>query len=251
MLTAKQLLVTFYSFKGSNAKKKVIDTYNAYASKHGKSKSNYNSAWCSETLSAAFIKANAVNYIGGIAQDTGTHVKHFKALGIWKGGHSRTPNPGDVAIFQDKNGKPNHTEIVFSVNTSKGTFVAISGNYLGGVGLRTRKIHGSNIHGYGCPKYDNYKTVTPSIVWNVMSGKYGKGASIGTTRYNKLALEGYDPNAVQTKINWVINIAKAIKNGDAWAKEQYGNNEKRRKALGSWYNAVQKQINVLYGIDKW
>ena len=84
-----------------------------------------------------------------------------------------------------------------------------------------------------------------------MMGLYGKGATIGTTRYNKLALEGYDPDAVQAKINWVINTAQAIKDGQPWAKEHYGNDEKREKALGSWYPIVQKQINVLYGIDKW
>ena len=251
MLTPKQLLVTMYQFRGVGAKTKVRKVYNDYAEKHGKNKMSSDSAWCSETVSASFIKTNGLNFIGGLAGDSNTFIRHFKAIGIWKNGHDRIPNPGDIAIFQDKNGKPNHTEIVFSVNKSKGTFQAISGNYLGNVGLRTRNIHGSNIHGYGCPKYSDYKTVTPAIVQKVMMGLYGKGATIGTTRYNKLALEGYDPDAVQTKINWVINTAQAIKDGKEWAKEHYGNDEKREKALGSWYPVVQKQINVLYGIDKW
>ena len=61
----------------------------------------------------------------------------------------------------------------------------------------------------------------------------------------------FDADAVQTKINWVINTAQSIKDGQPWAKEHYGNDEKREKALGSWYPVVQKQINVLYGIEKW
>ena len=81
----------------------------------------------------------------------------------------------------------------------------------------------------------------------VLKGKYGKGAKIGTTRYDQLAMSGYDPDAVQAKINWVINTAQNIKNG----KSNYGNDDERRQKLGIWYDVVQKQINVLYGIDKW
>lgn len=250
MITPKQLLTVFYSFKGMNAKKKVKQVYNDYAKKHNKPTSSPSSAWCSETVSAAFIKLNAIDLIGGIAQNSGSHVKHFKKLGIWKQGHARIPNPGDILI-RGKNGSPYHSEIVFSVNEKKGTLVAISGNYLGNVGLRTRKIHDSNTFGYGCPNYGDYNVVTPSIVSKILKGDYGKGSKIGTTRYDKLALNGYDPDEVQEKINWVLKTAKAIKDGDSWAITLYGNDEKRKKALGKWYNVVQKQINVLYGIDKW
>ena len=249
-VTAKQLLTIFYSLKGSGAKNRVKDIYNEYASKHGKSKTD-GKAWCSESVSAAFIKANATNLINGIAQTAGSHVDHFKKLGIWHGGHNRTPKVGDVVIFQDRHGKPNHTEMVFAVNEKKGTFTGLSGNYLGGIGLRTRKIHSSGIHGYGSPRYGNYKPVTTTLIESVMKGKYGTGSKVGTTRYNKLALEGYDPDLVQNKINWVIDTAKAIKNGNPEAVKKYGNDQQRRDALGAWYDIVQKQINVLYGIDKW
>ena len=60
-------------------------------------------------------------------------------------------------------------------------------------------------------------------------------------------MSGYDPDAVQAKINWVVNTAQNIKNG----KSNYGNDDERRQKLGIWYDVVQKQINVLYGIDKW
>jgi len=245
-VTPKLILTIIHSLKGSGAKQRVKEIYNTFASKHGKSKTD-GKAWCSETVSAGFIKANATELIGGIAQSSGDHKRHFKQLGIWKGGHDRVPNVGDIAIFQDSHGNPNHTEMVFSVNKSKGTFVALSGNYLGGIGFRTRKIHASNIHGYGCPKYNSYNTVTPTVVMNVLKGKYGKGAKIGTTRYDQLAMSGYDPDAVQAKINWVVNTAQNIKNG----KSNYGNDDERRQKLGIWYDVVQKQINVLYGIDKW
>lgn len=250
MLTPKQLLVIMYQFRGVNAKKNVKKTYNDYAEKHKKSKVSSNSAWCSETIAASFIKAGALGLIGGLARQSDTFVKQFKVIGIWKAGHDRIPKVGDILI-RGKNNDPYHSEVVFSVDEKKGTLKALSGNYLGNVGIRTRNIHDKLTYGYGSPKYDAYKIVTPSIVQKVMMGLYGKGATIGTTRYNKLALEGYDPDAVQAKINWVINTAQAIKDGQLWAKEHYGNDEKRKKALGSWYPIVQKQINVLYGIDKW
>jgi len=75
------------------------------------------------------------------------------------------------------------------------------------------------IHSYGCPKYNNYYIVTPKIVEAIFRNKYEKGSSIGTQRYNKLALDGYDPDTVQVKVNWVINTAKTIKNGDPEAKK--------------------------------
>lgn len=250
MLTPKQLLVIMYQFRGAGAKSKVKKVYNDYAEKHKKSKVSSNSAWCSETIAASFIKANALSLIGGLARQSDSFVRHFKALGIWKAGHDWTPKTGDILI-RGKNNDPYHSEVVLSVDEKKGTLKALSGNYLGNVGIRTRKIHDKNTFGYGYPKYDAYKTVTPSIVQKVMMGLYGKGATIGTPRYNKLALEGYDPDAVQAKINWVINTAQAIKDGKEWAKEHYGNDQKREKALGTWYPVVQKQINVLYGIDKW
>lgn len=250
MITAKELLVTFYSFRGINAKKKVKEIYNEYAKAHGKSTVSSGSAWCSETVSAAFIKLKATDLIGGIARDSSSHVKHFKKIGIWKAGHDRIPNPGDILV-RGKNGSPYHSEIVYSVDEKRGTLIAISGNYLGNVGLRTRKIHDSKTFGYGCPKYGDYKITTPDVVKNVLSGKYGKGSKIGTTRYNKLASEGFDPDSVQAKINWVIETAKDIKNGKPSAINTYGNDEQRKQALGKWYDVVQKQINVLYGIDKW
>lgn len=250
MITPKQFLVTMYSFKGINAKKKVKEVYNEYARKHNKSTISSSSAWCSETIAATFVKLNGLDLIGGLARQSDTFVKHFKKMGIWKQGHDRIPNPGDILI-RGKNNDPYHSEVVVSVNEKKGTLVALSGNYMNNVGLRTRKIHDSRTFGYGCPKYGDYNTVTPSIVSKILKGDYGKGSKMGTTRYDKLALSGYDPDEVQEKVNWVLKTAKAIKDGESWAVTLYGNDEKRKKALGKWYDTVQKQINVLYGIDKW
>ena len=118
MLTPKQLLVIMYQFRGTNAKKNVKKTYNDYAEKHKKDKVSNNSAWCSETIAASFIKAGALGLIGGLARQSDTFVKHFKAIGIWKAGHDRTPKVGDILI-RGKNNDPYHSEVVFSVDEKK------------------------------------------------------------------------------------------------------------------------------------
>lgn len=97
----------------------------------------------------------------------------------------------------------------------------------------------------------NYKLVTPNIVYQVYQGKYGKGAVDGSERFIKLTKAGYNAVEVQDKVNWVYKIVKGLLDGKASIVKQYGNGKDRRKNLGEWYDVVQKEINVLAGIDKW
>lgn len=95
------------------------------------------------------------------------------------------------------------------------------------------------------------KKVTPDIVIDVYQGKYGKGAVDGTERFIKLAKAGYNPVEVQEKVNWVYKIASGFLVGEPSIVKKYGNGKQRREKLGEWYDVVQKEINVLFGIDKW
>ena len=97
----------------------------------------------------------------------------------------------------------------------------------------------------------SFKEVTPDIVYQVYQGKFGKGAVDGTERFIKLTKAGYDATEVQDKVNWVYKIATGLLGGKASIVKQYGNGKERRKNLGDWYDVVQKEINVLAGIDKW
>lgn len=96
-----------------------------------------------------------------------------------------------------------------------------------------------------------FKKVTPSIVYQVYQGKYGKGAVDGSERFTKLTKAGYNAVEVQEKVNWVYKVAKGLLDGKASIVKQYGNGKNRRKNLGEWYDVVQKEINVLANIDKW
>lgn len=116
---------------------KVIDLLK----KHGRTL-KASSAWCSETVVAAFLEAGYVSLIGGYAADAPTLKKHAKSLGIWHSGSSGI-KAGDIILYGP--GEPNHTEIAID-----GTY-NISGNYNGTVKKRRRA--GRTIHGYIRPKY--------------------------------------------------------------------------------------------------
>ena len=95
------------------------------------------------------------------------------------------------------------------------------------------------------------KEVTPDVVIDVFQGKFGKGAVDGTERFTKLSKAGYNPVEVQNKVNWVYKVASRFLISEPSIVKQYGNGKQRQEKLGEWYNVVQKEINVLSGIDKW
>lgn len=95
------------------------------------------------------------------------------------------------------------------------------------------------------------KSVTPDVVMDVFKNKYGKGATDGSQRFVNLKNAGYDPVEVQSKVNWVYAVARGLLDADKELLKKYGNGKNRKKTLGEWYGVVQKEINVLAGIDKW
>lgn len=95
------------------------------------------------------------------------------------------------------------------------------------------------------------REVTPDVVIDVFQGKFGKGAVDGTERFTKLSKAGYNPVEVQNKVNWVYKVASRFLISEPSIVKQYGNGKQRQEKLGEWYNVIQKEINVLSGIDKW
>lgn len=113
----------------------------AILKKHGHTLKE-SSAWCTETVIAAFLEAGLCDLIGGYAADAPTLKKHAKALGIWHDGADGI-KAGDIVLYGS--GDPNHTEIAID-----GTY-NVSGNYNGTV--RKRKSGGRTINGRIRPKY--------------------------------------------------------------------------------------------------
>lgn len=137
----KVLTVLNSIMKARSPHQKVIDIL----AKHGHTLKE-SSAWCSETVVAAFLESDQESLIGGYAADAPTLKKHAKSLGIWHSGSSGI-KAGDIVLYGS--GEPNHTEIAIDSEYN------ISGNYEGTV--KKRKRSGRTIHGYMRPKYPDVK----------------------------------------------------------------------------------------------
>ena len=120
-----------------------IDVFNA---KHGTnhSKMDKTDSWCTAFLDLIFYQAGYLDLIG--------YGKRAKILmdkanekGTWKSG-SDDLKFGDIVIYQDEKGNPNHSEFAL------GGHYFISGNYNGGVHKRYRKSF-KPIKGRIRPKY--------------------------------------------------------------------------------------------------
>ena len=155
-VTVNDILKIFQSWIGLNeydgSFRQIIDIYNSHKPLARGYKVQYTDAWCDATVSAAFIKANAVSAIGGTECGVQEHIQLFKKAGIWLG---RTkPQSGDLICYDWKgDGYADHIGIVESVNGS--TITTIEGNYQDSVKRRVILYNDAQICGYARPKYDS------------------------------------------------------------------------------------------------
>lgn len=262
-VTAQNVLDVMRSWIGyseANGKfKQIIDLYNSHKPLARGYAVKYTDEWCDTTVSAAAIKAGAVDLIGtecGCEQ----HVKIFQSKGIWFEDGTITPKPGDIILYnwddatQPNDGYSDHIGYVESV--SGGIITVIEGNKGEAVGRRQIPVGWGYIRGFARPKYSaGTSSVTPpapsksvdEIARDVINGVYGNG----DTRINALKALGYDPDEVQAKVNKILKgNAKPSKSITAVAKDviagKYGNGTDRRKKLaaeGYDPDAVQAEVN--------
>lgn len=236
--------------------RQIIDLYNSYKPLARGYKLKYSDEWCDGTISAAAIKAGAVDIIG---TEVGCeeHVKIFKRKGIWIEDGRITPKKGDIILFNwDDNSQPNdgysdHIGVVEKV--SGNTITTIEGNKSRAVGRRTLKVGAGNIRGYARPKYKaessgGSTTNLTAVARDVIAGKYGNGDA----RRKALEAKGYNYSAVQAEVNRILKGTSSSYDVTAVARDviagKYGNGDARKKALqakGYDYNAVQKKVNEL------
>ena len=168
-VTAKQILDVMRSWLGlSRSKgthKPIIDLYNSHYPLARGYKASYADDYCDITVSAAFIKLNVVDLIGGTECGVEEHINLFKKKGIWNEDGKITPKPGYIICYnwdtsiQPNDGYADHIGIVESVDTKAKTMVVIEGNTNGGVvGRRTIPIGWGYIRGYAVPKYADSDT---------------------------------------------------------------------------------------------
>lgn len=263
--TARDVLNVMRSWIGyseANGKhKQIIDLYNSHKPLARGYAVKYTDEWCDTTVSAASIKAGAVDLIG---TECGCekHVEIFKAKGIWIEDGTITPKPGDVIVYNwDDSTQPNDgysDHIGYVENVSGGTITLIEGNKGEAVARRQIPVGWGYIRGYARPKYASGGSSAPStptppksvdeIAQDVIRGVYGNDPE----RSKALAAMGYDPNEVQKRVNAILkqNNAKPSKSIAEVAKDviagKYGNDPERRKKLaaeGYDPSAVQAEVN--------
>lgn len=159
--TAQDIIKTMAGWVGldraTGTHKVIIDTYNAYTPRARGYKVTYQDEYCDTTVSAAFIKNNAVALIGGTECGVEEHIKLFQKAGIWIEDGTITPKPGDIITYNwDKASQPNdgyadHIGVVEKVTGS--VISVIEGNMSGKVGRRNISVGWGYIRGYARPKY--------------------------------------------------------------------------------------------------
>lgn len=184
--------------------KKIIDTYNAHKPLARGYKVQYKDEWCATFASAVAIKCGATDIIPtecGCPQ----LIELFKSKGSWQEKDDYVPAPGDYLFYDwedsgkgDNKGRPNHVGIVQKVVGK--TIYIIEGNYKEAVKVRTIKVNGKYIRGFGCPKYGAQLKTTTQVAKEVIAGKWGNGAA----RKKALKAAGYNPTTIQKRVNELL-----------------------------------------------
>ncbi len=236
--TVWDYLTALAKYDGSEtAHEDVIKTLKS----HGHS-AKMGDAWCTETLMAAMYDAGGIDLIGGYAQNSGTLRKNAQKKGIWHSGTSGIL-PGDILVFGDSNGKPNHTE------ANVGYYLDVAGNYNGGCGRRSYR--GRNVLGYVRPKYKSMgamNNLQATIgACDCILGVY----SSEKNREKQLSVFGAsNAEKIQDEINRVWGNADKIAFDMAVyiIARRAGKNSYRRKRLGKYADAAQKKVDEIYAL---
>ena len=139
---------------------------------------------------------------------------------------------------------PNYKDAVDKlIHTTDGLAYATDPNYI-------NKII-SIIEQYNLTKWDDrtvYLKPVDTVAREVIAGQWGNGQD----RINRLTQAGYDYNAVQARVNEILNPQPQLKSIDEVAREvvrgEWGNGADRKTRLaqaGYNYSEVQARVNAL------
>ena len=212
--------------------KSIIDIYNTQKSFPRGTKMQYGWAWCACTWSALAVK---LGYTAIMPVEISCYylVEQAKKMGVWVENDGYVPKPGDAVLYDwqdsgsgDNTGSPDHVGTVTEVYQSAGYFVVVEGNYSNSVKKRTIAINGKFIRGFIAPKYTDNAVTAPAqqtakkdvetLAREVIAGAWGTG----DTRKKRLAEAGYDYNAVQAKVNEILNGSAAKPKTDTQDQSQ-------------------------------
>ena len=146
--------------------RQFIDAYNAFQPLPRNHRMTYSAAWCATFVSAVAIECGLTD-IMPVECGCGYMIELYKKLGRWQENDAYTPKQGDVIFYDwqdgtdyvtsDNKGSPDHVGIVTGV--ADGIISVIEGNKNDAVAVRTVKVSGRYIRGYGLPDYGSRATV--------------------------------------------------------------------------------------------
>lgn len=213
------------SWEGKNeadgSYKSIIDIYNGLTgmSFPRDTKMQYSWAWCACTWSALAIKLGYLD-IMPIEISCFYLIERAKQMGIWVEDDAYIPKFADGVLYDwddngvgDNTGVPDHVGTVIEVHPEVGTFVVMEGNFSNAVKKRTMSINGRYIRGFITPKYDEDGILNIQPIENktieilareVIAGTWGKNPQ----RKQKMLDCGYDYDAVQARVNEILNVPK-------------------------------------------
>ena len=209
MAVNKELIVKqAEAWLGRNEKDKthrlIIDTYNAHKPLARGYKVKYTDEWCATFASACAIAVGATDIIPTECSCS-KMIELFKSKGSWQEADDYVPAPGDYIFYDwedngkgDNKGAPNHVGIVQKVVGK--TIYVIEGNYSLAVKVRTIKVNGKYIRGFGVPNYKAKLKTTDEVAREVIKGLWGNG----TARKNALKAAGYNPTTIQKRVNELL-----------------------------------------------
>lgn len=216
------LVKSWEGLKESNGSfKKIIDIYNTLptAQLPRRTKMLYSWEWCACTWSALAVK---LGYLPIMPIEISCYyiIENAKKMGCWVEDDKYVPKPGDAVLYDwddksnfastDNKGGADHIGTVIEVYKSAGYMVVMEGNYGEAVKKRTISLNGRYIRGFITPKYTENTVSKPvqeagksidTIAREVIAGKWNTGAK----RKALLEAKGYDYNAVQKRVNEILN----------------------------------------------
>lgn len=176
----------------------IIDAYNNIKPLPVGYQMSYSDDWCDAFVTYMADRHGLADQIGrecGVER----HRRIMEAKGLYMG--KVNPRPGDI-IFFDWNSDGFCDHIGFVVEVGSGQVTTIEGNSLRQIRRNKYDQNAIFIKGYARPKYSQNKSLDQihRVALEVIRGLWDNGK----VRVEKLRKAGYDPVAVQKRVNQLL-----------------------------------------------